>query len=48
MINFDEEIKNFHPSLEIDDVEKVAKEENAIEDLTDLMLEVMYGTKKKN
>ena len=48
MINFDEEIKNFHPSLEIDDVEKVAKQENAVEDLTDLMLEVMYGTKKNN
>jgi len=47
MINFDEEIKNFHPSLEIDDVEKVAKSENAAEDLTDLMLEVMYGDKYK-
>ena len=47
MINFDEEIKNFHPSLEIDDVEKVAKEENAVEDLTDLMLEIMYDKKKK-
>ena len=46
MINFDEEIKNFHPSLEIDDVEKVAKEENAVEDLTDLMLEVMNGKQK--
>ena len=47
MINFDEEIKNFHPSLEIDDVEKVAKEENAVEDLTDLMLEVMNGKQSK-
>jgi len=47
MINFDEEIKKFHPSLEIDDVEKVAKSENAIEDLTDVMLDVMYGDKKK-
>lgn len=47
MINFDEEIKNFHPSLEIDDVENVAKSENALKDLTDLMLEVMYGTKSQ-
>ena len=47
MINFDEEIKKFHPSLEIDDVEKVAKNENAVNDLTDLMLEVMNGKKKK-
>ncbi len=47
MINFDEEIKKFHPSLEVDDVEKVAKSENAAQDLTDLMLEVMNGGKKK-
>ena len=47
MINFEEEIKNFHPSLEIDDVEKIAKNTNAAEDLTDLMIEVMYGKKKK-
>ena len=48
MINFDEEIKKIHPSLEIDDVEKVAKTENAASDLTDLMLEVMYGSKPAN
>ncbi|MGI6071632.1 MAG: hypothetical protein ACOX75_01270 [Lachnospiraceae bacterium] len=47
MINFEEELKNFHPSLEIDDVEKVAKAENAKEDLTELMIEIMYGTKNK-
>ena len=47
MINFDEEIKKFHPSLEIDDVEKVANEENAAQDLTDLMLEIVNGGKKE-
>lgn len=47
MINFDEEIKKFHPSLEIDDVEKVANEENAVQDLTDLMLEVINSEKDK-
>ena len=47
MINFDEEIKKFHPSLEIDDVEEVAKSENATKDLSDLMLEVMNESKKK-
>ena len=47
MINFDEEIKNFHPSLEIDDVERIANDDNAVEDLTDLMMEVMYGKKKE-
>ena len=40
MINFDEEIKKFHPSLEIDEVEKVANEENAVQDLTDLCLKL--------
>ena len=47
MINFDEEIKKFHPSLEVDDVEQVAKDENAARDLSDLMLEVMNESKKK-
>lgn len=47
MINFDEEVKKFHPSLEIDDVENIAKNENAAKDLADLMLEVMNESKKK-
>lgn len=47
MINFDEEVKKFHPSLEIGDVEKVAKSENAAKDLADLMLEVMNSGKTK-
>ena len=47
MINFDEEVKKFHPSLEIGDVEKVAKAENAASDLADLMLAVMSESKKK-
>ena len=47
MINFDEEIRKFHPSLEIDDVEDIAKKENAAKDLADLMLEVMNESKQK-
>ncbi|MCF0141760.1 MAG: hypothetical protein HUJ75_00115 [Parasporobacterium sp.] len=47
MINFDEEIKKFHPSLEVDEVEKVAKSENAATDFVDLMLEVMNADKKE-
>lgn len=47
MINFDEEIRKFHPSLEVDDVERIAKNENAAKDLADLMLEVMNESKKK-
>ena len=41
MINFDEEIQKFHPALEISDVEDAIKTENAIQDLTDLMMSVM-------
>ena len=47
MINFDEEVKKFHPSLEIGDVEKIAKSENAAKDLADLMLEVISSGKAK-
>lgn len=41
MINFDEEIQKFHPALEISDVEDAIKTENAIQDLTDLMMSVL-------
>ena len=47
MINFDEAIKQFHPSLEINDVEQAVKKENAVEDITDIMLEIMNKTAKK-
>ena len=47
MINFDEAIKQFHPSLEINEVEEAVKKENAVEDITDIMLEIMNKTAKK-
>ena len=47
MINFDEAIKQFHPSLEINDVEQAVKKENAVEDITDIMLEIIDKTSKK-
>lgn len=47
MINFDEAIKQFHPSLEINDVEQAVKKENAVEDITDIMLEIINKTSKK-
>ena len=47
MINFDEAIKQFHPSLEINEVEEAVKKENAVEDITDIMLEIMNKTNKK-
>ena len=47
MINFDEAIKQFHPSLEINEVEQAVKKETEVEDITDIMLESMESTSKK-
>ncbi len=46
MINFDEEIKKFYPSLEIDQVEDAIYNENQITDMTDVMLQMMEDMKK--
>lgn len=40
MINFDDEIKKFHPSLEIDEAED-AIYNNKVTDLTDILLEMI-------
>lgn len=40
MINFDEEIKKFHPSLEVDEAED-AIYNNSITDMTDILLAMM-------
>ena len=45
MINFDEEIKKFHPSLEIDDTED-AIYNSSVTDMTDIMLELMEEMKE--
>lgn len=47
MINFDEELKKFHPSLEIDDTEDAIYNNN-VTDITDLMIEMMEEMKKNN
>ena len=47
MINFDEEIKKFHPSLEIDDTEDVIYNSN-VSDVTDVMMEMLEELKKNN
>ena len=41
MINFDEEIKKFSPSTEVDQAEDVILRLDATKDLTDLMLEIV-------
>lgn len=46
MINFDEEIKKFHPSLEVEEVEDAIYSNN-VTDLTDIMIEMMKDAKDK-
>ena len=41
MINFDDEIKKFHPSLEVDQVEDTIYNSNNIQDMTDVMVEML-------
>ncbi len=47
MINFDEEIKKFHPSLEIDEAEDAIYNNN-VTDLTDILLQMMKEAEDKN
>ena len=47
MINFDEEIKKFHPSLEISEAEDVIYNSSNTTDMTDIMIE-MLKEKDKN
>lgn len=45
MINFEEEIKKFYPSLEVDEAEDAIYNNN-VTDLTDILLEMMKETKE--
>lgn len=45
MINFEEELKKFHPSTEIDDLENQIYDQD-LTDMTDIMKEIME--KKEN
>ncbi len=45
MINFDEEIKKFHPSLEVDEAEDAIYNNN-VTDLTDILIQMMQETKE--
>lgn len=44
MINFDEEIKKFHPSLEIEEAEDAIYNNN-ISDITDVMIQMINELK---
>lgn len=45
MLNFEEELKNFKPSLEIGQLEEALYQED-ISDLTDILKEVVEETKQ--
>lgn len=46
MINFEEELKKFHPSLEIEDAEDAIYNKN-LTDIADLMVEVVKEVKEE-
>ena len=46
MINFDEEIKKFHPSLEIEEAEDAIYNNN-ISDITDVMIQMIKELKSE-
>jgi hypothetical protein len=46
MINFDEEIKKFKPSMEVTEVED-AIVKNDVSDMKDIMLELLKSTRKE-
>ena len=46
MINFEEELKKFHPSLEIEDAEDALYKQN-LTDVADLVIEIVKEVKAK-
>ncbi len=46
MINFEEELKKFHPSMEVDEVEDAVFDHD-LTDLTDIMLSMMKQAKEQ-
>jgi hypothetical protein len=46
MINFDEELEKFEPSLEIEQAEDVINN-NDLTDVTDILKEILKGAKDK-
>lgn len=45
MLNFEEEINRFKPSLEVGAVEEAIKQED-LTDMNDLMMELLKGTRE--
>lgn len=46
MINFEEELKKFHPSMEIEEVETAVRE-HELTDMTDIMIEMLRRSKEE-
>ena len=44
MINFEEELKKFHPSLEVEDAEEAIYNQN-ITDMADILVKMLQETK---
>ncbi len=47
MIDFEEELKKFHPSLEVEDAEEAIYNQD-LTDMADLMVKVVKESKKTN
>lgn len=47
MIDFEEELKKFHPSMEIEELENTVYDQD-MADMTDIMLEMMKEFKDEN
>ena len=45
MINFEEELKKFHPSLEVEDAEEAIYNQD-LTDIADLMVKIVKDSKK--
>ena len=45
MINFEEELKKFHPSLEVEDAEEAIYNQD-LADMADLMVKIVKDSKK--
>ena len=46
MINFEEELKKFHPSLEVEDAEEAIYNQD-LTDMADLMVKIVKDSKKQ-
>ena len=47
MINFEEELKNYQPSIEVDEAESAINNRN-LTDVTDIIAEMMRDLKQNN